>query len=320
MPRLFLSNFHFEHELADPRFVPTKKLLEINARNARSWLSMATPGDAIALPDVSLSYDIAADMKRQCPGIEIYVGDQLPRGLDWTVIPWGWTPSMARLRDAFQWASNAPHLEAVRNVNSRLFAFDLEQLSGLQPEGSVTVHSLDDLQALLRQPISHPSGWLIKGEFGMSGRERIRVNELALTDSQLGWLRREFASGRSVVVEPFLDCIEEVSFHYDISPDAIHFLAILSLKSDVRGQFESIHVGSEEERAKRKVDWSQALQYTNHAADQARLLGYTGPLGIDAMKYAGSHGDLKIRPLQDINARYTMGRLAFENWVRTVHK
>ncbi|MCA9082192.1 MAG: hypothetical protein KDA58_16640, partial [Planctomycetaceae bacterium] len=35
--------------------------------------------------------------------------------------------------------------------------------------------------------------------------------------------------------------------------------------------------------------------------------------GIDAMRYRDRSGDLRIRPLQDINARYTMGRIAL-NW------
>jgi hypothetical protein len=46
------------------------------------------------------------------------------------------------------------------------------------------------------------------------------------------------------------------------------------------------------------------------AAHLLQRLGYFGPLGIDAMQYRADTGEIRLRPLQDLNARYTMGRLA----------
>ena len=45
-------------------------------------------------------------------------------------------------------------------------------------------------------------------------------------------------------------------------------------------------------------------------AQRVQQLGYFGPLGIDAMQYRDEAGAIRLRPLQDVNARYTMGRLA----------
>ena len=59
-----------------------------------------------------------------------------------------------------------------------------------------------------------------------------------------------------------------------------------------------------------ETDWSEAVRICQIAAKRIQSLGYFGPLGIDAAWYRDSDGRLKLRPLQDINARWTMGRLS----------
>ena len=57
------------------------------------------------------------------------------------------------------------------------------------------------------------------------------------------------------------------------------------------------------------------VDVTRRVALELQKLGYFGPLGIDAMIYLASGGRVCVRPLQDVNARWTMGRLAAE-WDR----
>ena len=52
------------------------------------------------------------------------------------------------------------------------------------------------------------------------------------------------------------------------------------------------------------------LPIVSRAAECVQQLGYFGPLGIDAMLYQAPDGQRHWRPLQDINARCTMGRVA----------
>ncbi|OYW15327.1 MAG: hypothetical protein B7Z55_15100, partial [Planctomycetales bacterium 12-60-4] len=54
------------------------------------------------------------------------------------------------------------------------------------------------------------------------------------------------------------------------------------------------------------------------AGNELQAAGYFGPVGIDAMWYRDANGKLACRPLQDINARWTMGRLAL-GWRRRFH-
>jgi len=53
--------------------------------------------------------------------------------------------------------------------------------------------------------------------------------------------------------------------------------------------------------------WQQAVETALAAASHLQSIEYFGPLGIDAMIYRDADGDSKVRPLQDINARWTMG-------------
>jgi hypothetical protein len=52
------------------------------------------------------------------------------------------------------------------------------------------------------------------------------------------------------------------------------------------------------------------VDFEMRVAGTLQRLGYFGPLGIDAMRYRDDTGEIRLRPLQDLNARCTMGRLA----------
>jgi hypothetical protein len=56
--------------------------------------------------------------------------------------------------------------------------------------------------------------------------------------------------------------------------------------------------------------WQPAVETAMCVAQKVQQLGHFGPLGIDAMQYRDEAGEIHVRPLQDLNARYTMGRLA----------
>jgi hypothetical protein len=56
--------------------------------------------------------------------------------------------------------------------------------------------------------------------------------------------------------------------------------------------------------------WSDAIETGLRAANVLQERGYFGPLGIDSLRYRDFAGDVRTRPLQDINARWTMGGIA----------
>ena len=80
---------------------------------------------------------------------------------------------------------------------------------------------------------------------------------------------------------------------------------------DERGQYAgSWFAGYESRPLAQHPLWHDAISTALRAATHLQSQGYFGPVGIDAMLYRDTDGSLRIRPLQDINARWTMGRLS----------
>ena len=48
-----------------------------------------------------------------------------------------------------------------------------------------------------------------------------------------------------------------------------------------------------------------------------RAVEFRGPVGIDALIYRSAQGDCRLKPIVEINPRYTMGRLTIELMKRT---
>jgi hypothetical protein len=82
---------------------------------------------------------------------------------------------------------------------------------------------------------------------------------------------------------------------------------------DARGQYAGSWFSSRIESEQPHL--TKAIAVATRAAGALQSQGYFGPLGIDAMIYRDEAGIAQVRPLQDINARWTMGRLSL-GWTR----
>ncbi len=112
-----------------------------------------------------------------------------------------------------------------------------------------------------------------------------------------------------VCVEPWLERIQEAGVQWELfggeRPPELQ--GVTPLISDERGQYRgSVFRPIEEELA----IWEESVAVSRRAADCIADAGYFGPLGIDAMLYRDGEGGVRHRPLQDINARWTMGRIS----------
>jgi hypothetical protein len=93
-------------------------------------------------------------------------------------------------------------------------------------------------------------------------------------------------------------------------------IGVTQLHCNERGQYRGSWF-TEPLNAKGDIssDWQAAVDWALRAAERLQDRGYFGPLGIDAMRYTLPGGAVHMRPLQDINARWTMGRLSL-GWRR----
>ena len=310
MPRLYVGNFDFEHDLASgPRELP-RAVRSLAADLVSAWIAVSEPEDVIWSPTGAPAYDFH-DLKNlgMTPPRWVSREDDLPRGADWELVPWGWTSQWVAFGRAHGWSCPAPPLDIVRQVNSRIFRCELEQELGIAPSGSAVLRSMAELLAHVAQQVTDDAGWVLKANFGMAGRERVVGRGPRVGEPALNWARRRLVqSDTGLVFEPWLERAAEAGLQWDIPASGEpRLLGITPLLTDAGGTYRGSRIVCSDVELS---DWQPAVEVTLQVARRLQQLGYWGPLGIDAMRYRTASGEILCRPLQDLNARFTMGRLA----------
>jgi hypothetical protein len=227
-------------------------------------------------------------------------------------VPWGWS----RRAVALGRRTSPPSEVAVRAGNSRAWSFALEQELGIALSGAARIERFDDLATIVANS-AHQWGdrpeehhWVIKATFGMAARERILGCGLHVSDSHQSWMLRRLVSDGGLFFEPWLPIRAEVGLQFEVPPRAIgtpRLEGITPLLTDSQGHYRGSCFSRDEAVPE---EWQPATEVAGRAAERLQELGYFGPLGIDAAQHELRTGDVLHRPLQDINARFTMGRLA----------
>lgn len=310
MRRLFLGNFHFESELAAARgWNPAASLLRMSAERAPSWIALAEEGDFIWTPEpISDSFweSLAAQgLPRVCSVSE-------PPQEEFELVAWGWSPRSRMLGSR----TPQPSDDSVRLGNSRNWSFELEQQLGVALPGAVRVERIEEIADVVRRSASQfgeansEHAWVIKANFGMAARERVLGRGPTLTTANERWLQRRLSSDGAVFFEPWLRRRAEVGIQWTL-PKAGHgqpeLQGMTPLLTDKQGGYRGSEFSWDTIVS---PEWQPAVEVTQQVARSLQQFGYFGPLGIDAAIYEDSTGHALARPLQDINARYTMGRLA----------
>lgn len=313
MTRLFVGNFDFEHELADPRgWRASTDVRRMLAERACSWIAMAEDGDLIWTPepigDFFWDQMTAAGLPRVL-GVADWTAAFQP---NYELVPWGWTDRISERHGS----GTFRNLTAVRIGNSRRWSFDLEQEFGVALPGAARIERVEEFTAivgcsasLLGRPVVDQS-WVVKANFGMAGRERLLGRGPELSVAQRNWLHRRIQEDGAVFFEPWLPLIEEVGIQWDIPRVGVgppELVGITPLLTDSQGGYRGSLISLE---IAIPAAWQSAVEVTRRVARRLQALGYFGPLGIDSAIADDGNGREILRPLQDINARFTMGRLA----------
>jgi hypothetical protein len=330
MARWFVGNFHFEHRLADPSAVLSGRLQRLDAELAAAWLAVADDGDVVWTPRSIPAEFWDAMAARGFP--------RLQPATDWRgcppealLVPWGWTPELCACRSAQQ----PPDPQVVRRLNSRRWSAELELAGGTALPGASICCSLEEVvAAIARLPGIDPM-WVIKAEFGMSGRERC-LGRGPLTTHAASWTQRRLRRDGVVFLEPWVAPVEEAGLLWEVPRRASpQLVGVVPMHVDEHGHYRGSwfrgtppyagDLSDQPEGAPMNApgaaqpggaaSWDEAVAATAQVAEMAQRAGYHGPLGIDVMRYRDASGAVRLRPLQDVNARWTMGRLAL-GWRR----
>ncbi len=309
MPRLLIGNFDFEHTLVSGGQQSPAGLRWIVAELACCWGVAAEEGDVLWCPEPIHEGFLERLQEMGLPPLTLASRTcEVPPGL--TLVPWGWTREVIEFGETVSAIIEAPPLDVVLMLNSRRFSHEQEQTLGVGLPGAALVESVSDLIASIEQFVSTCSGWVVKAEFSNSSRERFvhRSQQLPDISTLTRWAQRRLARGHALFVEPWVERVDEVGVQLTVPRNGEPSVeGVTRLLVDETGRFRGCEftpsLGDDSH-------WADAVSAGQKAAGIAQRAGYFGPLGIDAMRYRAVDGQIRVRPLQDVNARWTMGRLS----------
>lgn len=217
---------------------------------------------------------------------------------------WGLSPSTRALMSKDRAYGELPSHEAVILANDKRTSHRLERELGIALPGCTILESLDQATAWVK---AQTQPWVIKHPMGVSGRDRTWGQGPQLEARALGWLRRQLERS-SLVAEPWVERSLERSTQLVIAPDGRwQLIGAVELLTDNTGTFRG-HIIAPTEQAPQPLQSPELLAQLTSAL---YALGYWGPVGIDAFE-GRLGGQTLTRPLVEINARWTFGRLALE--------
>lgn len=167
---------------------------------------------------------------------------------------------------------------------------------------------------------------VLKESIGVAGSNALRLFEPELLETQQRWIANVIASGHALVVEPWLERVLDFSAQLEMTTSGLKLCGYTGLINDARGQFQSNWAEPKHEKVFPTAVLA-SLQVTPRAGNEIqmfyadlfkvleaelRVTGFLGPLGIDCFVFRESSGALRIKPVVELNPRYTMGRVTVE--------
>lgn len=175
----------------------------------------------------------------------------------------------------------------------------------------------------LKEALSRSETILAKAPWGTSGTMNKRVVAVGELDSPLAkWMEKILETQGSIVLEPWLEKVADLSIQVEVgeTPKVFESRTFLTGKRlEYRGTFlgqRSASLTPDENRFLHRgptgtsplARWSQMAEAIGKALYAE---GYEGNAGIDAL-LATRNGRLFLRPVVEVNPRWTMGRVALE--------
>jgi uncharacterized ferritin-like protein (DUF455 family) len=167
---------------------------------------------------------------------------------------------------------------------------------------------------------------VVKEAIGLAGSNAMRLFEPELLDSHRRWMANVLAGGRELVIEPWLEREIDFSIQLEMTAEGLKLCGFTGLLNDAKGQFQANWAESHHhKRIPSRVialfpelpDISSRMLKLYAGVFQLlemefRKVEYAGPVGIDAFVYRGLDGRCRLKPIVEMNPRYTMGRLTVE--------
>jgi uncharacterized ferritin-like protein (DUF455 family) len=194
-------------------------------------------------------------------------------------------------------------------------------------EVGVAVNSLAEALAAIstiRQRGHHKI--VIKESLGLAGSNAMRLFEPEILETHRRWIANAVENHKQLVVEPWLERELDFSVQLEMAEDGLKLCGYTGLINDAKGQFQgNVAMPGHQKKIPANLialfpeppDIAQRLHalYAEIFAlleEELRRVNYLGPVGIDAFAYRDAEGKIRLKPIVEINPRYTMGRVTVE--------
>jgi len=223
--------------------------------------------------------------------------------------PFGWSAEAIELNRRHRRPEPHPAADCIARVNSRSFTLELEQEIAPHERLGRVIESRDELTAFLSRAAA-ASEWIIKSEHGNSGLANRRLRASTFSDADRRFVDGLFAEDDRLVIEPWLTRERDWCVVFDV-PFVAATLRIHETTCTRDGALIGALFSDESD-----LVWSAELtRAAERIASRLADAGYFGPVCLDAFSW--HDGDrLRLRPLVDLNCRFSMSDGAWRLWRR----
>ncbi len=259
--------------------------------------------------------------------------------------PWAWGPdSLELLQPAFGNVKGETRAEGTR-FNAKLarlyskawsanFLRKLPQIIDgkegwlcAEHEVGVAVKTMEEAREVIAKIRARGHHQIVvKQALGVAGSNAMRLFEPSILETQLRWMTNAMKSGSELVVEPWLERVQDFSVQLEMTAAGLKLCGYTGLLNDARGQFLANFAETHHHKRipsklvalfEEPADISNRLlnfyaEIFQRLETELRAVDFSGPIGIDAFVYRDAKGAMRLKPVVEINPRYTMGRLLVE--------
>ena len=283
---------------------PPESVRRSAAEMTALFIPLSRPGDTIVLdvepPDAWYSYLREAGLG---PGTALPLRNRTDEQPSVDVV-WGWNrEAMARLA----LVNEHPPLNAVREINNRLFCSTLASRFGSGVPGSRFCSTMEEAESAAEE-LEGGFPLVIKPAFGGAGFGLRIVRQPGRFAAERALIARYLNHG-GVVIEPWLprsaDLSAALQIGLDGNPGLIRYQRQMV---NAYGSFYAVYCAETDPVIE---PWKNELERNALViAREAAARGYVGPVGIDSFVYGDIYGRDKLAAGIEINGRFTMGMLA----------
>ena len=348
-PSVFIFNPFAEGRIAEGKtFNPTQHQAQL-ARDLENLPQFLCRQDDIVLTTQKPSVEFLSRIKSAGFPLPEFVetknvGDLKNRKLG-SLRPWAWGPdSFELLKPVYASVTGEKRDDEKRfnpeiaqlysktwsaNFLRKIISSKLQEHDWLcgENEIGVAVNSVEDaLAAIAKIRAGGHHKIVVKEAFGVAGSNAMRLFEPDILPTQLRWLENKFVHKRELIIEPWLERDLDFSVQLEMTANGLKLYGYTGLQCDARGQFVANFAESHHHKripAKIISRFTEPKDISNQLLEfygevfaaleiELRKIDFTGPIGIDAFVYRTENGAVKLKPIVEINPRYTMGRVLVE--------